>query len=730
MNILNRAYSAIGGALSRVGNAVHSYCVNDPISEEQTFLNRVYRCAAQSLNRPDQFVEEHAGALLAGAGTLLAFLVSRTVTGCIIRIGLAASAYYLYTRYSKRMKLKEFKEKMCQWCDAVSQQPEFPMRREALQRTLICMQDQSEHLDLVGLNLSSLPPGLENLKHLKEIYVSRIGELPEALLGKVKRIETVAQAEANPHLKKYHALKETLKEWRDMVHDFEWQGRCEVLSRILTAYIRGNANTLVLNDNFITFLPSACINKLLSLEYLFLENNWLTSLEGLHLPNLRGIYADHNAIQMIGLNMLPNLEVLILNNNQLQAVERLFFPQLRTLDISANQITTLRNLELPQLSDLDARGNPIRVVDPSLASLPSGCTIHFSNAPNADAFAQASSTVDPNFGPALDLPQPSPVVIQPALTPEEQVKKEIDWWKQQYRGAFNSEPPIVLLPLLNSDQQKQLAIYLGNTKLQQTQEMQGREDIRKNFIKRILVVLHNATANEQFREKLLELIQEAQTNCADRASNTLIKIEIYQKILCEQLNDREFAKVLIGQYRSELINSETAKRVDNNENLETALAFQIALREELELPHNTQEMLHGRVACVEYKDAVKNAVLEKTQSIDQKVAILTDTSPGNPACDLAKIWRNRLEERNPQGFLRINSDYYSDDQDIPPGIIQKIEADYEKRKSEIPENDPDKEAKIARLDHKQTNEIDQANQEREQKRAELAQLLTEAIISP
>ena len=83
-----------------------------------------------------------------------------------------------------------------------------------------------------------------------------------------------------------------------------------------------NLKELDLNDNQLTSIPES-IGNLTKLERLYLQNNQLTSLEGIeNLTNLKVLKLSNNELTSLeGIKNLTNLEVLKLSNNKLTSLK-------------------------------------------------------------------------------------------------------------------------------------------------------------------------------------------------------------------------------------------------------------------------------------------------------------------------------------------------------------------------------------------------------------------------
>ena len=139
----------------------------------------------------------------------------------------------------------------------------------------------------------------------------------------------------------------------------------EVLDKI--KYTKDNNLTrLDLSYYKLTKIPKE-INELTQLEYLLLDNNQITKIEGLEtLTQLEYLLLDNNQITKIGgLETLTQLKYLALNNNQITKIGGLeTLTQLKYLALNNNQITKIEGIEnLTQLEYLYFDNNQITKIE-------------------------------------------------------------------------------------------------------------------------------------------------------------------------------------------------------------------------------------------------------------------------------------------------------------------------------------------------------------------------------
>ena len=99
------------------------------------------------------------------------------------------------------------------------------------------------------------------------------------------------------------------------------------------------------------------IHQLDQLERLDLDNNQLTSLPELNLPNLQSLSLSNNQLTNLPDLNLPNLQRLDLDNNQLTELNLNLY-NLQRLDLDNNQLTNL-NLNITNIDELYIKNNPL-----------------------------------------------------------------------------------------------------------------------------------------------------------------------------------------------------------------------------------------------------------------------------------------------------------------------------------------------------------------------------------
>jgi internalin A len=222
--------------------------------------------------------------------------------------------------------------------------------------------NNSEVLDLGGLNLLSIPPEIATLTNLKSLIVShnQLTSLPEeigslknltSLLANHNRVQSIPASIGN--LTNIQRL--------DISHN-----KLEVIPAELGHLEK--LEFLYLKENSIRVLPKE-LGNLKSITVLDLDGNHLTSIprEIAQLSNLKtlDLYGNRITTFPFAITAITSLEKLYFGNNKLkeipEKISRLI--NLQELLLSGNLITTSPQTlnELKKLKTLNLRGNPLNI---------------------------------------------------------------------------------------------------------------------------------------------------------------------------------------------------------------------------------------------------------------------------------------------------------------------------------------------------------------------------------
>jgi hypothetical protein len=234
-----------------------------------------------------------------------------------------------------------------------------------------------------------------------------------------------------------------------------------------------------------------------------------------------------------------------------------------------------------------------------------------------------------------------------------------------------------------------LKVFLN--KLRNTQDFKNSAT-RSNVIALINQILKDACTHNLFQEKLFLLLHDANDTCHDRTAITFGRIELEWRFLCDPNNAdaKSLAKLIIGYERLELLNGIADRKIAEKrlgDAIETKLFYQTRLKEALELPISTSDMLYGRMSGItdeELADATFE-IFEKTGSIDAQVRILLSSERGSEA------WENLLKEKHGEDFGKISDFYTGQLNDLDPNMPS---GEYQKQTNQIAEAQKQKTAEL------------------------------------
>lgn len=234
--------------------------------------------------------------------------------------------------------------------------------KTALQRIQEAHQDESEILDLSGINLNAIPPEIKTLSKLKSLKVShnQLLSLPEeikylrsltSLIADKNRLTSIPSEIGNLiNLQRLNLSHNKLQHLPTEV------GKLEKLE------------FLYLRENNIKSIPKE-FGNLDSLNVLDLDGNQLTAIprELSQLKNLKtlDLYGNNINVFPFAIKEMLNLEKLYYGNNKLKEIPPKIanLVNLKELLLSGNSIRRLPVgiKDLPYLEILNLRGNPIAI---------------------------------------------------------------------------------------------------------------------------------------------------------------------------------------------------------------------------------------------------------------------------------------------------------------------------------------------------------------------------------
>lgn len=368
-----------------------------------------------------------------------------------------------------------------------------------------------------------------------------------------------------------------------------------------------NLTKLSFCNNHLETLPDS-LSRLKKLELLNVRSNRLTALPDAitQLPNLEGLFASYNLLSQLpaSLGQLPKLVELNLGHNQFLEFPEVVFdlPNLRRLELEYNQIQALPEDigRLRFLNHFMINHNLISQLPDSLFGLFG--QIHAEsnrfNAPQAvsiqtrlsrvhhgrleiyfDVFEErASSTLDPSFK---------------------------DLVMDIYQKA-NLDLELKAISQLETNELKTFLIKFKKMAIFENSSLSGQGIL----CRKLALILNSTLTNISFKNIAEDVIKDSSTACGDRIAigfNKLIQLFDIFFILKEK-SLLETAAYFISCKRKELIEQIAMTR--DGDQVETALRLQILLKERLNLHMCVDDMLYPGVA---------NCTVDEIDDIARKV---------------------------------------------------------------------------------------------------------------
>jgi Leucine-rich repeat (LRR) protein len=393
-------------------------------------------------------------------------------------------------------------------------------------------------------------------------------------------------------------------------------------------------STVSLSYNQLTALPDNFLFKNPRLSTVFLSYNQLTALPANFLsqnPQLHTVDLSHNRLTALPANFLsqnPQLHSVYLSHNRLTALPANFLsqnPQLHTVDLSDNRLTTLPDsiLNWPKFCSVTATNN-----------LFSSEYVH-----NFEQRVIRHRRQHPGQGPRVYLS----IADDLSESAEKPLKEQINTWETEYTKA--SSPSYNSLLLLDAESQKILSKYLR--RLRDVKDYKAGEASRKQIVTRVHKMLDLAERNVEFRNAMFGLILEGTETCGDRISITFNDIEVLSQFHENQLTPEEYKNLCLRAARYEEV-KKFAKKIYKKERLvdeiQTILYFQLALKESLNLPISTEDMLYPGMSGVT-PDMIKEAIQEIGSLSEEQLLARSD------------YWQAYMRKGHGESVEEINSRY-------------------------------------------------------------------------
>ena len=307
---------------------------------------------------------------------------------------------------------------------------------------------------------------------------------------------------------------------------------------------------------------------------------------------------------------------------------------------------------LTALTSLDLWSNQLSTYPPSLLELSSGCTLDLSSnrfsAQTVQRLQQeiaAARSQNHLLGPELDISIYDPSSNNTQLTFEQ----TLEGWAKEINEAY-PEVDIscfeTFQKIVDGSDTDKLKAFLQ--RLRSTEDYKNSHT-KKSFINQVFQMIEGASSNDDFYKMLEPIIDEALTSCHDRIAYYFDQINLQHKQYVLKLNDFDFAHLLIGLKRLDLV-ADFAKKKEKEKNLgdfiETLLLCQVKMKEALNLPLETKGMLYAAVGGLSDEE-----ITSGIKEIEQATADPTSILLANEA------WIQRMEKSERVKIEKINEKY-------------------------------------------------------------------------
>lgn len=419
---------------------------------------------------------------------------------------------------------------------------------------------------------------------------------------------------------------------------------------------------LYLGKNEISTIPPE-IKSLTLLETLNLRDNNLQGLPDAiyELLNLKVLQLDGNRIQRISPSIfqLKKLEHLNLNSNGLTELpsEIGLLQNLTSLYLEHNQLTSLpiSLAILQKLKVLDLHNNQLAALPLELAQLPADCTIYAeNNRLSAEAIVQFQEevrrvhSIDSTKGPVLRASVYRERNTSLTL-PSSDLKKTIEWWVSQYKKSFNiTHLPDPNLTALCSDQ-RSYNLHEFLQRLTSTRDFTKSDQSKKRLFLKTYSLIKNASENEKYRDLMFNVLVTALTNCDDRVTVFLDKLDLDWQISQGGNDPITLARLLISARRLYLIEEQAKSRAQQlrmGDELEVVLYYQLQLKDVLRLPISAESMLFEGVGQVDKRFLEEDSKIVLSQTSEDKDIISILLSYDAWMAAMREVYKKQFDDIN------------------------------------------------------------------------------------
>ncbi len=218
----------------------------------------------------------------------------------------------------------------------------------------------------------------------------------------------------------------------------------------------------------------------------------------------------------------------------------------------------------------------------------------------------------------------------------------IDRWLNEYQRLNPSQ--ICEKPELSLEGDKESVLKLFLQRVREVKDYRDGGQSRAGIIERVYQMLHLASQNVEFREDLIALLTEAQTDCDDNPLIRLNDIEVMSHFYGNELSDEEFRRLALGAERYERLKQYVLSHHPGHEELETLLYLQIHLKDDLDLPITTRKMGHESYA---------NVTPKKLSEARDAISSLSDED----LLSTSSYWEKRMATKQKEALAKIDLEY-------------------------------------------------------------------------
>ncbi|WP_445219711.1 NEL-type E3 ubiquitin ligase domain-containing protein [Bradyrhizobium sp. Pa8] len=330
------------------------------------------------------------------------------------------------------------------------------------------------------------------------------------------------------------------------------------------------------------------------LQLLAVGGNRLTSLPNTLPPELQELEADGNRLTSLPESLPAELQLLFVRDNRLASLPETLPAELQRLHASRNRLTSLPEALPAELQALEARDNRLASLPETLLTqLGFGCMVYLEDNPlpervltNLATALNAPSYVGPRVffsmgvGAAVNQARPLPEVVADWL---EEAPESLAAWQNFADEAGAPEYASFLDRLRDT-------VNYGNPQFRQA----------------VIEDLQQAAIRPQLREQYFQLAFGASESCEDRITLTWnsmqtarLNTDVEDGAYDNRLGDLvEQGRVLFRLDALEQIAREKVNSLRFVDEIEVYLAYQVKLREQLELRHIAPDMRFFGVSWV------------------------------------------------------------------------------------------------------------------------------------